>query len=481
MKRRLLLLFFAILLPFSVVGNGTSDEVERLSKEMYRLYATDSTEQFKAVIEELKTECLKAGDEQMFYKAWNNLASHVSSKGNREQGLAIAHEAHKYAQEHNSKYGLYSSIQVIANIQSTMQMLDPAEKGYLEALEYHDKFFPKESAAYIYIGLAKIYQNRHDIPKLISVCEKALAQPNVIPIHQANAWSYICVASAELIDKNIDVEENKAKFEHAYKECKKIVNEHNFRRNYLIEYYRSKLRRDADSMIYWAEKIQIPLTKKGFIPYGYYYKGDYLTAFNKYVEYKRFSDSINSAQMQKQAAEMGLQLDLARAENEAKDLRIAADINRERVQKIQLWSAIGIGLLILGFMVFYIYRRNKHAKEIEDAYGRLETAHEKLEDAYGKLEETTAAKERMESELRIAREIQMGMVPRIFPAFPDRSDIDVYASLDSAKEVGGDLYDFFLQADHLYFCIGDVSGKGIPASSAWLPRKASRRSMSPRS
>lgn len=77
---------------------------------------------------------------------------------------------------------------------------------------------------------------------------------------------------------------------------------------------------------------------------------------------------------------------------------------------------------------------------------------------------TTANKERIEGELRIAREIQMGMVPRLFPAFPERDDIDLYASMAPAKEVGGDLYDFFIQHNKMYFCIGDVSGKGVPAS-----------------
>lgn len=77
---------------------------------------------------------------------------------------------------------------------------------------------------------------------------------------------------------------------------------------------------------------------------------------------------------------------------------------------------------------------------------------------------TTANKERIESELRIASEIQMGMVPKLFPPFPERTDIDLYAMLKSAKEVGGDLYDFFLKDNKLYFIIGDVSGKGVPAS-----------------
>ena len=81
------------------------------------------------------------------------------------------------------------------------------------------------------------------------------------------------------------------------------------------------------------------------------------------------------------------------------------------------------------------------------------------------LMETTAAKQKMESELKIAHEIQMGILPKIFPPFPDSPEFDIYAVIEPAKEVGGDFYDFFLlENSFLYFAIGDVSGKGVPAS-----------------
>ncbi len=79
--------------------------------------------------------------------------------------------------------------------------------------------------------------------------------------------------------------------------------------------------------------------------------------------------------------------------------------------------------------------------------------------------ETQRTKELIEGELRVAREIQMSIVPKIFPPFPERPELDVFAVLEPAKEVGGDLYDFFLlDDDHLCFTVGDVSGKGVPAS-----------------
>ena len=81
------------------------------------------------------------------------------------------------------------------------------------------------------------------------------------------------------------------------------------------------------------------------------------------------------------------------------------------------------------------------------------------------LEETTAAKKKIESELKIAHDIQQGIIPKIFPPIPQREDVDIYAVLNPAKEVGGDLYDFFyIDKNLLAFAIGDVSGKGVPAS-----------------
>jgi sigma-B regulation protein RsbU (phosphoserine phosphatase) len=81
------------------------------------------------------------------------------------------------------------------------------------------------------------------------------------------------------------------------------------------------------------------------------------------------------------------------------------------------------------------------------------------------LKSTTAAKEMIESELRIAQQIQLGMIPKLFPPYPNTPEIDIYAKLEPAKEVGGDMYDFFFIDDtHLCLAIGDVSGKGVPAS-----------------
>ena len=102
--------------------------------------------------------------------------------------------------------------------------------------------------------------------------------------------------------------------------------------------------------------------------------------------------------------------------------------------------------------------------ELKDLHDSFEYLQQSLVRYIDELKSTTANKERIESELRIAQAIQMGMLPKSFPAFPDRDDIALAAKIVPAKEVGGDLYDFFIENDKLYFIVGDVSGKGIPAS-----------------
>ena len=107
------------------------------------------------------------------------------------------------------------------------------------------------------------------------------------------------------------------------------------------------------------------------------------------------------------------------------------------------------------------FRHNDEVAQLRDSF---DTMQQSLRQYIEELKETTASKAAMMSELNVAHSIQMSMLPKTFPAFPNRKDIDLYASLTPAKAVGGVLYDFFIHDEKLFFCIGDVSGKGVPAS-----------------
>ena len=106
----------------------------------------------------------------------------------------------------------------------------------------------------------------------------------------------------------------------------------------------------------------------------------------------------------------------------------------------------------------------KSRNEIHQLRDSFENMQQSLTRYVNELRDTTAQKAAMESELKIAHDIQMSMLPKTFPPYPERDDIDIYGMLTPAKAVGGDLFDFYIRDEKLFFCIGDVSGKGIPAS-----------------
>ena len=126
------------------------------------------------------------------------------------------------------------------------------------------------------------------------------------------------------------------------------------------------------------------------------------------------------------------------------------------------WMAVNVTVLMLVglfLLAYIIWRAARNAR---------------------RLQAVNAEKERIGSELHIASAIQMGMLPKTFPTYPDRDDVQLYGSLTPAKEVGGDLFDFFIRDEKLFFCIGDVSGKGVPASLVMAVTRSLFRTVSAR-
>ena len=116
----------------------------------------------------------------------------------------------------------------------------------------------------------------------------------------------------------------------------------------------------------------------------------------------------------------------------------------------------------LAFKMEDIYQTNDEIEVLAEAFASLS---ERTRNYIVQITKITAEKERIGAELELATKIQADMLPNIFPAFPERPEFDIYASMTPAKEVGGDFYDFFLiDDDHLGLVMADVSGKGVPAA-----------------
>ena len=121
------------------------------------------------------------------------------------------------------------------------------------------------------------------------------------------------------------------------------------------------------------------------------------------------------------------------------------------------------------------FQRIDEIGQLSHSFGNMQQSLVKYID---ELKNTTAQKASIESDLRIASGIQMGMLPEKFPTKEDRDDVQLYASLTPAKEVGGDLFDFYIRDEKLFFCIGDVSGKGVPASLFMAVTRSTFRTVS---
>ena len=121
------------------------------------------------------------------------------------------------------------------------------------------------------------------------------------------------------------------------------------------------------------------------------------------------------------------------------------------------------------------FQRTDEIGQLSHSFGNMQQSLVKYID---ELKTTTAQKASIESDLRIASDIQMGMLPEKFPTKNDRDDVQLFASLTPAKEVGGDLFDFYFRDDKLFFCIGDVSGKGAPASLFMAVTRSAFRTVS---
>ena len=496
-----------------------ADDIGQLQKQMYQLYNKNDETAFIDVTNQLKDAAQKAGDERTFYKAWANQALYFANHQQRNRGQLTAKDMQQHALNHGHKFGIYTGTHVMGTIQSMMSDYQEGIQNFKKAISYLHENFPNESAAASWIELAKISLTNRDCQQACLDAEQALKEPNISAMHKLNAWSVICLSKVDTVYYHVkDAAEYQKEFDYIWGEREKAKQAygHDDAEGRILAVWRKINDHQYDEALALCEKLS-PLFRLDMRRLIYKRMGDYRNAFFEQLRYWKMRDSVNNVRNNHLLMEMTAAMDLGRVELEAKELKlrnqqmqldmaadeiahkqleeealmlalkhreaelanatiqlendsleahnknlqlseykskIDAQEHKEHAHHILIAAVGAIALLVIGFLSFYLYRRQLAARRLQQAY-------HKLEDAYGQLEETTTAKERIESELRIARDIQMSMVPQ---TFPERCDLDLYGLMTPAKEVGGDLYDFEIIDDQLYFCLGDVSGKGVPAS-----------------
>ena len=438
----LLLLLLVVGTPGIRAEKQLPPKLQKLTDDAYHYYSTRETEPYFATVKKVKDATEFSEYQETYYRACSYEAIYMFEYVDRQQGVKLAHDIYHHAKANNSNVGMYFATFALGTIREQSGNMGLAEKSYLQALKLKEKYLPNESAAPCYLGLCEVALHRKDYEEVKEYARRALDEPGIIPMNQITAWSYKCLARYNQGDS--------LGFEEAYRERAMLIAEYGGQGGLfgeLINVYQAKNRKQWQLALKRADKLvhmQNKCAQKASI---YEHMGDYKQALYWQKRTRTVIDSIQSSEARSQMNEFDTELSITYAENETKEQELAKE-------QTMLWAGGTIAAIVIAFLTIFGYRSHKHTNH-------LKSVNDKLQEAYGQLEETTKAKERIESELRIARDIQRRMLPRVFPR---RRDLDIYAMMTPAKEVGGDLYGYALLDDLLYFCVGDVSGKGVPAA-----------------
>ncbi|MBP5777747.1 MAG: serine/threonine-protein phosphatase [Prevotella sp.] len=445
--RKIICFFVTILLLCIGATRSWAEEtlppkLQKLTNEAYRYYSARETDKFFEAVKKVKESTEFSSYQETFYRACSYEAIYMFEYVDRTKGVTLAHEIFHHAKANGSNVGMYFATFSLGTIREQSGNMGLAEKSFLQALKLKEKYLPNESAAPCYLGLCETALHRKAYEEVKENARKALEEPGIIPMNQITAWSYKCLARYNQGDS--------LGFEEAYKERAQLIAQYGGQGGLfgeLINVYQAKNRKQWQLALQRTEKLihqQNKCAQKASI---YEHMGDWKQALYWQKRTRAVIDSIQASEARSQMNEFDTELSITYAENEVKEKELANE-------HLLLTAGGIIAAIIIAFLAIYGYRSNMHTK-------RMKSVNSELQQAYNKLEETTKAKERIESELRIAREIQKRMLPRVFPR---RRDVDLYAMMTPAKEVGGDLYGYAFIDNLLYFCVGDVSGKGVPAA-----------------
>lgn len=403
-----------------------------------------------------------------YYEVWMHLCNTYVFSGKYNMALREVQTMFDDAKERDNKYGMGIAYYMMGNVYSNMHNRQESVSSYRKGIDLLLKVEDKPSTIadlYSYLGDELDEMREYEKLQKLTVEWKAFldayfaekeAKGNSLPQFVRNvleSYYYVACAQAALGLNQLDEAEKMLNEVH-----RRIPSEEDYVGQSWL-YYKAKLhllRKDYQTALELNSRryqlagnsdmaMLVPvLTQRGEILEALGRYQDAVSVFKNLIQVK---DSVSGVETRNQLNEMNTIFQV----DELKMAQAKAQFRN---------TLIIIGIVVVALVIFLIFRMI--------AARRLKKAHNELLVAYDQLEETTTAKERIESDLRIARNIQMGMVPH---TFPQRDDVDLYASMTPAKEVGGDLYGYLLapakeegQSDKLYFALGDVSGKGVPAS-----------------
>ena len=402
-----------------------------------------------------------------YYEMWTHLANTYLYSGQPNKALREVQAIFDDAKKQNNTFGMGIAYYTMGSVYTSLNDLDESVSSYQRSIDLLSKIKPCPMVLpdiYAYYGDVLNLKKEYVKLEQLTIRWKELLDeyvkeyhPNKSTIDVLYTYYYMACAQADLGLGKLKKGEDDLRQARMFFSSESSLRGQSWlfymaRLRYLQKRYPEALQFNDRRMKYAGDGDDITvyidiISQRADILKAL---GNYKDAADYYLRMYQINDSVNAQETKKQLNEMNtlFKVDELKMEQERAQFRN---------------TMIIVGLIILALVIFSIFRYIA-AKRLKVAHEKLQTTHEELLTAYDQLEETTTAKERIESDLRIARDIQQSMIPQKFPPFPERSDIDLFASMTPAKAVGGDLYDFILLNEKLYFCLGDVSGKGVPAS-----------------
>ena len=392
-----------------------------------------------------------------FYDTWMLLGEEYNFCGESNKAIQVAQEIHDDATERGNKYGMTAAEFIKGLVYDNQLNRTEAARSFERAL----KNYPEDAEPFlknnIYVYYTNELRNMDDTLRMHKTLDEWLAyiqqagkNPDV-PRRQLSNWlyyyyhcSYFYYLTKKDLDKAAQQVDSVVKHVEVNGWSKVTRNE--------VLGYRTRLAIERKDYVE-ALKLnneQLPEAKELDInAYSEVLKqraiimantGRWQEGYHALDEHYELVDSINKEETRQQLNELNkrFELDELRAQQEREKMqheREKMDSERQR-----LYLIFVIGVIVVAAIITTLILRQRAARRL----GAIK-----------------AEQERIESELQIARDIQMSMVPS---TFPNREGLDMYALMSPAREVGGDLYGYVLNEDKLYFCLGDVSGKGVPAS-----------------
>ena len=405
------------------------------------------------------------GQWDKYYEVWTHLINtYIYYSNQKNLALREVQSMFNDALQRDHKYGMAMAYYTMGIVYQNLHNLEESAKSFQKSLDILKQlsqlplFMPE---LYSYYGDVLNAQQRYRALELLTHSwrtnlETLILQHQLSKDQQDVLWFYYFIACGQAaigMENELRAERMLAMAEQVlHKEnsydvvtwqnymAELRIRQHRYLEAYELNSSRlEKVRDDEDRTEYLAAIRQRAMILSGLTRYQ--------EANGLYREMYDLRDSISNADTESQLNELNTMF-------QVDELKMEKERDRYRYM-------LYIGAVVTLALIVFMLTRLMAARRLKIAHKKLQKTHEELQATYEWLEYSVKARELVEGDLRVAREIQLGMLPQ---DFPDRDDIDLYASMSPARAVGGDLYCYLLLDDLLYFCVGDVSGKGVPAA-----------------